>query len=875
MKNIFDWGNLSTDFIQAIVYSSKTKQKPSMSVTDKDLLVPYINNICPKPTKAFVKTYRREIEEHFLKDSSYLIGIAKNFNSRNLKGMDMSSMETMFESIQNRRGTDTILELFSRALYQAGCRRTVDADDAFLYTNPLSIDLKASEDGIYSLFDYQEKAFAALGKYFVDDDKQAGILMMPTGSGKTRVVTRFMLEDMIAAGYQVVFLTHRAMLIEQAGGSVFTAAPILKHLAPEKDRFNMICISGNHASIKQANKSDDVIVLSVQTAIRNIDYLKAVISEKVLIVCDEMHHSTAPSFAITINEIRKLANKSKLLGLTATPVRSNDKETIRLMNMYDNTIVHRVDAADLIARGYLSTPIIESVPTNINMETIITIDEQKYIDKWGEISPELLDKMADIKERNAVIVEQYMRNREKYGKTLIFALNSKHCISLCEELQAKDVRCDYIYCAHPGNEQKIAKFKNGELDVLVNINVLSEGSDIPSIQTVFLTRPTQSDVLLMQMCGRGMRGKACGGTETVNIVDFHDMWGRAQAWLNAEVVLCGESSDNEEEKEAVAPIKSKPEWINWAMIRDLLNGIETVFAPGGDFVSNVTLPSGWYDVVAEDGNDTKVMFFASQLDGYRLMWENKDKFMKNPTYTGDDALAEFFSGIGLMPTGKELDLVINTARMCGEMLHPHALEGRKSVDAAVVAEKIISENIGYNDIAILTRDIYEEKKEMVDSIYGGYKEYHGRVLDFLRYPNGIRPLGTKVEEMEPELLHYDSTPEYDLNELTGEVIEEMFEGDQSRFPQISWTERRYASYFGQYNYCKDRSKDFIKINCILNSPDVPREVVKYIIYHEMLHRDNRLHNPAFRAMEHLYPGWVEHERFLDGTFFKFDINYSL
>ena len=95
------------------------------------------------------------------------------------------------------------------------------------------------------------------------------------------------------------------------------------------------------------------------------------------------------------------------------------------------------------------------------------------------------------------------------------------------------------------NSKVIDAFKNNKLDVLVNVNIMTEGSDVPDIQTVFLTRPTQSEGLLMQMIGRGMRGKQAHGTETANIVDFHDQWSTYNKWLNPEWIVCDEISDEE------------------------------------------------------------------------------------------------------------------------------------------------------------------------------------------------------------------------------------------------------------------------------------------------------------------------------------------
>jgi predicted metal-dependent hydrolase len=95
----------------------------------------------------------------------------------------------------------------------------------------------------------------------------------------------------------------------------------------------------------------------------------------------------------------------------------------------------------------------------------------------------------------------------------------------------------------------------------------------------------------------------------------------------------------------------------------------------------------------------------------------------------------------------------------------------------------------------------------------------------------------------------------------------MFADTPGEVPTIIWTAKCYRSYFGMYH----SGDNHIEINRLLNSPDVPVEAVKYIIYHELLHREYWKHDKAFRMQEHLYPNWTEQERFLDFTFPKFDL----
>ena len=77
-------------------------------------------------------------------------------------------------------------------------------------------------------------------------------------------------------------------------------------------------------------------------------------------------------------------------------------------------------------------------------------------------------------------------------------------------------------------------------------------------------------------------------------------------------------------------------------------------------------------------------------------------------------------------------------------------------------------------------------------------------------------------------------------------------------------------YYGLHTKTGD-GEHHIKINQILNSKSVPEEVVTYVIYHELLHRDNMSHNKEFREEEHKYPDYEECEYFLDGHMYEFDI----
>jgi len=105
---------------------------------------------------------------------------------------------------------------------------------------------------------------------------------------------------------------------------------------------------------------------------------------------------------------------------------------------------------------------------------------------------------------------------------------------LREFLENRGIRASVVYAGAKSSEgEKVRKrdekarileaFRRNDFDVLINIKMLTEGTDIPDVQTIFITRETKSDILLPQMIGRALRGPRMGGTEKAYIVAFIDI----------------------------------------------------------------------------------------------------------------------------------------------------------------------------------------------------------------------------------------------------------------------------------------------------------------------------------------------------------------
>lgn len=867
MSRRFFWFNFEKSFLEKILYCPKTPKRfrPQWELTEKDSLIPYLDDICGKPDTAFVKRYRCEIEEDFLNGSAHLVNICRSLQKHHYRGIKTGTAEEMLSALKKLNMTPTLCKLYIQELLNQG-RFPDSSDEDTFFAVPKVVDLTAVSAGEIALHDFQKDAVGALQRHFIQTDKRAGFLVMPTGSGKTRTATSFLLETMVAKGYQILWLAHRSMLIDQAADAFYNFSGVLKKADPEKETLKILCISGDHANIRLADSSQDILIASIQSIYRNTDYLPAVLGDKVIMVIDEAHHTAAPSYKNIVNTVYKYRPEAKLLGLTATPIRLSEKGTAYLNRMYDDHIIYQVSLSKLLKEKILADPEFESVHTGFDIEAHIKMDEMKYIRKWGELKSETVDYLAGVCERNDLIVDTYLKNREHYGKTLLFAMNIHHSISLCDSLQAKGIRCDYIYSRNADNALKIQRFRDNELDVLININILTEGSDIPDIQTVFLTRPTTSDVLLMQMVGRGLRGKAFGGTENVNIVDFCDKWISFTRWLNPAFVF-GEEAETPEIPEAPAAKTVKTQLYPWEMFRDIINGI-TYQYKGSAKYSN-TLPIGWYDVTDADGSDTSVLVFSEQAEGFNLM--AKDKNLLKIKADGIELQNKYFNNFGFLPSPRDLELLVRQAKTEQSMPAFYSFEQRNEVDASAVALKIKEESPPLDRIYEIILQTYEKNAELTDSIYGSADVFRKRVFDFLANENGDTSVMSAVEEKSLIFLDYDPAPFYDLEELQRLVIRERFGGDFPDPPHISWTNRPVKSYFGQYNADYNR----IIINCLLNSKDIPTEALKFVIYHEMLHRENLTHNNDFRAKEHEYPDFAGCEHFLYEKFPKFEFGKAI
>ena len=316
------------------------------------------------------------------------------------------------------------------------------------------------------------------------------LVVLPTGAGKTVLFAQ--LPIMRKKSLPMLVLAHRSELLIQA-----------------KDKIEMIN-KDLSVGIEQAeNKAGyvDVVIASVPTLGRESssriekypkNYFKT-------IVVDEAHHAAAPSY----RRILDYFTPELLLGVTATPQRS---DSVRLIDVFQE-IVYYKSIQDLIKEGWLSPLVGYRVKTSTD---ISDVEIQN-----GEYKQDQLIEAIDNSSRNNSIVTAY-NDLANAKKTVVFAAGVDHAGHLEEAFRKNGSSVRVIIGTTPDEERRqiLSDFKSGVVTVLVNVGVLTEGFDEPSIEAIILAKPTRSSLLYTQIVGRGTR--LFEGKEHCMIIDIAD-----------------------------------------------------------------------------------------------------------------------------------------------------------------------------------------------------------------------------------------------------------------------------------------------------------------------------------------------------------------
>jgi RecG-like helicase len=243
MKMTFSWDKYPKEFLVAVLKSKVVPVK--LRITDDSLsplrLSAQMSRFCNEPDIAFVRTFRKEIEKYIFCNEHYLKNICSKLISVNYAGINSDSIDSMYNSIVSLEMNKTIAMMYLTILQNIGLSIEDNEINSF-FVNKKKMNLSDIMPSDISLEYYQKEAISYLREFY--NNKNAGLLVMPTGSGKTRTAVYFLLRYVISQGYQVIWLAHRSLLLQQTAETFYKNASLLKLAEPErkKETNHIMCV---------------------------------------------------------------------------------------------------------------------------------------------------------------------------------------------------------------------------------------------------------------------------------------------------------------------------------------------------------------------------------------------------------------------------------------------------------------------------------------------------------------------------------------------------------------------------------------------------------------------------------------------------------
>ena len=322
------------------------------------------------------------------------------------------------------------------------------------------------------LYDYQEDMKGRIeGELRLHRSVMA---QMPTGTGKTYLLTA-VIDSFVSNNpmEKVWIVAHRRELVSQIDETV--------------RKFHSYFASSTSSLLSS------VKAMSIQWLMRHYDEIE---EEPGMIVIDEAHHALAKTY----KEMWERFPNAKFLGLTATPCRLNGKGFTDLFDI----LVQSWSVPEFISKGRLATYDFVSIKSDGVTQRLIDSLQKRGAD--GDYQNKEMDMLLNKKPS----IERLYQSLEEFGedrKGIVYAINISHAQKITKLYQEHGVKAIAIDSKTLAAErqQDIEAFKKGDIQVLVNVDIFSEGFDCPDVEFVQLARPTLSLAKYLQMVGRGLR----------------------------------------------------------------------------------------------------------------------------------------------------------------------------------------------------------------------------------------------------------------------------------------------------------------------------------------------------------------------------------
>jgi DNA repair protein RadD len=322
-----------------------------------------------------------------------------------------------------------------------------------------------------SLRPYQLKAFQHVTQRLAGGAKSI-LVVAPPGAGKT-IIALHLADHALQQGQRVIFMAHRRELITQTS-RVFDAAGIDHGV-----------VMAGHPRCKPELPMQ---IGTIQTLSRQVGALHPAD----IVMVDEAHRTAAASYMSVLD---KAYAKARYLGFTGTPWRLDS----RPLNCAYEEQHQVVTTQNLIDMGFLVDPVVFAPEKRVDLSRVrVGVD--------GDYRASELDAMMNTDVLCGDIVEHWIKHA-KGTSTIAFAVSQSHSQRIAAQFNIAGISAEHVDCMTPQVERDaiLSKLRSGEVSVVSNVDILTEGFDLPRLGTVILARPTRSVVRYLQAIGRVMR----------------------------------------------------------------------------------------------------------------------------------------------------------------------------------------------------------------------------------------------------------------------------------------------------------------------------------------------------------------------------------
>ncbi len=621
---------------------------------------------------------------------------------------------------------------------------------------------------------YEHQRIAMHNLSLIDQEKSySTLIVLPTGGGKTYTAALWLLKNAIDEKKKILWIAHRQMLLEQAAQSFqqYAYAETVPHIS--SFQYRIVSGAAEHDRAVDIASEDDLLIVSKDSIGRNLQYLDTWLKhqDEIYLVIDEAHHATAKTYRRVIAYVHKYVPNVKLIGLTATPFRTAQAEQGLLAKIFQDGvrdgkvkrgqlgITYQIGLKDLINRQILSKPIFESYYTEAHYGESLGLSAWESIRHLDTLPDDIAQQIAKSAVRNKLIVDTYKKKQKEYGQTIVFVVNIDHAIALNKLFEQRGVRSAYIVSAvrdgvtgvgisREENQRNLEAYRRGDLDVLINVNILTEGVDLPKTKTVFLARPTISTILMTQMVGRALRGQAAGGTDTAYIVSFVDDWEEHIAWVNPESLFSGENEFSDDENER---IQRELRMIAISKIEEFASildqTIDTTALEKVPFAQRIPIGMYAFTYLEENGIDIscQVMVYDSTAKAYQAMLAELPELFRSfdvqdEEYPSDNILSQmeqqcqdtFFGGEMIPPYAKQdIENLLKYYAQYDAVPPFYTFDDidRSRLNVAKIAQDIWDMDLGPRKRKEYVEDLWEQGDGNLLKLFFGRKLYFIRQLD--------------------------------------------------------------------------------------------------------------------------------------------------